>query len=88
MIVFVDEASFRQAPTLHQTWALRNCRPEVPTRGERNTQKILGSVSLHSAQFAYRHQIEYFNHQTYGAFVADIILPTYSPLHKYLQPVC
>lgn len=77
MIVFVDEASFRQTPTLHQTWAPRNCRPEIPTRGERHTQKILGSVSLHGAQFAYRHQTEYFNHQTYGAFVRDVILPTY-----------
>ena len=47
VIVDVDEASFRQCPTLHQTWAPLNCRPEIPTRGERNTQKILGTVSLH-----------------------------------------
>ena len=51
--------------------------PQIPSRGENNTQKILGSVSLQGAQFAYRHQPEYFNHQTYGAFVADLILPTY-----------
>ena len=42
VIVYVDEASFRQSPTLHQTWAPRNQRPEIPTRGERNTQKVLG----------------------------------------------
>jgi transposase len=77
VIVFVDEASFRQCPTLHQTWAPLNCRPEIPTRGERNTQKILGTVSVQGARFAYRHQTEYFNHQTYRAFVQDVILPTY-----------
>jgi hypothetical protein len=60
----VDEASFRQCPTLHQTWAPQNCRPEIPTRGERHTQKILGAVSLQGAKFAYRHQTEYFNHLT------------------------
>ncbi|HUD83606.1 MAG TPA: IS630 family transposase [Candidatus Saccharimonadales bacterium] len=76
-IVYVDEASFRQCPTLHQTWAPLNCRPEIPTRGERNTQKILGALSLREAKFAYRHPTEYFNHVTYQAFVQEIILPTY-----------
>ena len=73
----MDAASFRQCPTLHQTWAPRNCRPEIPTRGQRNTQKILGAVSLQQAQFAYRHQTEYFNRFTYQSFVHDVILPTY-----------
>jgi transposase len=50
-----------------------NCRPEIPTRGERNTQKILGAVSLQGAQFAYRH----FNNVTYLAFVQEVVLPTY-----------
>jgi transposase len=77
VIVYVDEASFRQCPTLPQTWAPLNCRPEIPTRGERNTQKILGAVRLQDAKFAYRHQTEYFNHVTYQSFVQDIILPTY-----------
>jgi hypothetical protein len=49
----MDGASFRQCPTLHQTWAPLNCRPEITTRGERNTQKILGAVSLQQARFAY-----------------------------------
>ena len=77
VIVFVDEASFRQTPTRHQTWAPRNCRPEIPTRGQRHTQKILGRVSLQGAHFAYRHQTEDFNQQTYGAFSTDVSLPTY-----------
>lgn len=77
IIVYVDEASFRQSPTLHQTWAPCNSRPEIPTRGERNTQKILGAVCLQGARFAYRHQTEYFNHLTYQSFLQDIVLPAF-----------
>jgi len=77
IIVFTDEASFRQSPTLHQTWAPRNTRPQIPTRGERNTQKILGAVALRSGKFVYRHQVDYFNHATYRAFVQEVILPGY-----------
>lgn len=46
VIVFEDEASFQQTPTLRATWARRGCQPQIPTRGERNTQKIFGAVSL------------------------------------------
>src|ERR1017187_6607217 len=51
VIVFEDEASFRQTPTLHATWAKRGSQPQIPTRGERNTQKIFGAVRLDNAQF-------------------------------------
>jgi transposase len=74
--VYEDEASFRQTPTLHQTWAPLNSQPRIPTRGERNTQKILGAVSL-PGQFVYRHQTEYFNAQTYLRFLAEEVLPTF-----------
>jgi len=77
VIVFTDEASFRQSPTLCQTWAPRRHRPHIPTRGERNTQKVLGAVALQSAKFVYRHQEEYFNHLTYRSFVQEVILPGY-----------
>ena len=77
VIVFVDEASFRQTPTLRQTWAPCNKRPQIPTRGERNTQKVLGAVELRSAKYVYRHQTDYFNHQTYRSFVEDVVLPGY-----------
>ena len=75
IIVFEDEASFRQSPTLHQTWAPRHSQPQIPTRGERNTQKILGAVALASGHFVYRHQTEYFNTETYGAFLEEVLLP-------------
>ena len=77
VIVYIDEASFRQSPTLHQTWAPRNSQPRIPTRGERHTQKILGAVALREARFVYRHQTEYFNSQTYPAFVEEQVLPAF-----------
>jgi DDE superfamily endonuclease len=77
VIVFEDEASFRQSPTLYRTWAPVNSQPKIPTRGQRNTQKIFGAVSLYDQKFVYRHQSEYFNAQTYMTFLEDHILPAY-----------
>ena len=75
MIVYEDEASFRQTPTLSRTWAPRGCQPQVPTRGERNTQKILGAVSVPAARFVWRHQTDYFNTGTYLSFLEEVLLP-------------
>jgi transposase len=77
VIVYEDEASFRQSPTLHQTWAPKNSQPKIPTRGERNSQKILGAISMYNAQFTYKHQTEYFNAQTYIAFLEMTLLPEF-----------
>ena len=63
MIVFEDEASFRQTPTLHATWARRGSQPQIPTRGERNTQKIFGAVRLDNASFMYLHQEDYLQYR-------------------------
>jgi transposase len=43
----------------------------------RNTQKILAGVALHGGHFAYRHQTEYFNAETYLAFLEDVLLPSF-----------
>lgn len=75
MIVYEDEASFRQTPTLYRTWARRGCQPQIPTRGQRNTQKVLGAVSVPTGDFVWRHQSEYFNAQTYLSFVEGELLP-------------
>ena len=77
VIVFEDEASFRQMPTLHATWARRGSQPQIPTRGERNTQKIFGAVRLDNAQFTYLHQQDYFQWETYLAFVDQVLMPTF-----------
>ena len=75
--MFEDEASFRQSPTLHQTWAPLNSQPKIPTRGQRNTQKILGAVSLFDSKFEYRHQTEYFNADTYISFLEQTLVPSF-----------
>lgn len=77
VIVHEDEASFRQEPTLHQTWAVKGCQPKVPTKGQRNTQKILGAVSLYEGKFCYRHQSKYFNAETWLSFLEGVLLPCY-----------
>jgi transposase len=77
VIVFEDEASFRQTPTLHATWARRGSQPQVPTRGERNTQKIFGAVRLDRGQFIYQHQQDYFQWETYLVFLQHVLLPTF-----------
>ena len=77
IVVFEDEASFRQSPTLHRTWAYRHSQPQIPSSGKRNTQKILGGVRLDNGQFVYRHQTEYFNSETYISFLDQVLLPFY-----------
>jgi len=60
VIVFEDEAWFRQTPTLDATWAKRGSQPQIFTRGERNAQKIFGAVRLDNSYFTYLHQQDYF----------------------------
>ena len=54
-MLFADEASFRQDPSLYQTWARRGHQPLIPTTGQRNTQKIFGAVDLYRPRFYYQH---------------------------------
>jgi len=77
VIVFEDEASFRQTPTLHATWARLGSRPQISTKGERHTQKIFGAVRLDTAQFIYQHQEECFHSKTYVAFLEEVMLPAF-----------
>jgi len=72
IIVYGDEASFRQSPTLHQTWAPINAQPEIPSKGQRNSQKIFGAVALYSGDFLYKHKEANFNSETYIEFLEDI----------------
>jgi transposase len=77
VIVFEDEASFRQTPTLHATWAKRGSQPQIPTRGERHTQKIFGAVRLDNAGFLYLHQESYFQGKTDRAFLEQVLGPAF-----------
>jgi transposase len=77
VIVFEDEASFRQTPTLHATWARRGSQPQIPSRGERHTQKVFGAVRLDNSAFAYWHLEDYFHWETYLIFLEQILLPAF-----------
>lgn len=77
MIVFSDEASFRQTPTLHATWARCGSQPQIPTLGQRHTQKIFGAVSVPKARLVWRHQQEYFQWETYLEFVEEKVLVSF-----------
>lgn len=77
VIVFEDEASFRQTPTLHATWARRGCQPQVLSCGQRHTQKIFGAVRLDNAEFVYWHLEEYFQWETYLLFLEKVLVPAY-----------
>ncbi len=68
VIIFTDEATFRQTPTLHDTWA---------PRGERHSQKIFGAVRLETAEFTYLHHQENFQWETYRAFLDQVVLPAF-----------
>ena len=77
MIVFEDEAWFRQTPTLDATWAKRGSQPQIFTRGERNAQKIFGAVRLDNSHFTYLHQQDYFQWETYLAFLEQVVVPAF-----------
>lgn len=62
---------------MHATWARVASQPHIPTRGERNTQKIFGAVRLDTAQFTYLHQPDYFQWETYVAFLDQILVPAF-----------
>lgn len=82
-IVFIDEASFRQTPTLHQTWSLVNSQPKIPSKGQRNTQKIFGAVDLYSSDFIYMHKTnDNFNYETYIEFLENMISHYYKNKQK------
>ena len=62
---------------MHATWARVGSQPHIPTRGERNTQKIFGAVRLDTAQFIYLHQQDYFQWETYVAFLDQVLVPAF-----------
>ena len=51
IIVFEDEAAFRQDPTLFRSWCRRGGRFYVLTYGQRNTQHVYGAISAQDARF-------------------------------------
>jgi len=75
VIVYEDEASFRQTPTFHRTWAPLNSQPKIPTHGQRNTQKIFGAIALLSGDFQYMHLEGSFDYESYIAYLDNVLVP-------------
>lgn len=71
-MLFADEASFRQDPTLYQTWARRGTQPLIPTTGQRNTQKVFGAVDIRRPRAYFVQSEDMFNGQTYTQFLSSL----------------
>lgn len=54
ILMFQDEASFRQDCTLYRTWARIGQQPQIITYGKRNTQHVFGAVSIYTLHFFYQ----------------------------------
>jgi hypothetical protein len=52
-------------------------QPQIPTRGERHTQKVFGAVRLDDVSFTYLHQQDYFQWETYLAFLEQVVVPAF-----------
>jgi transposase len=85
IIVFEDEASFRQDSTTHATWSRRGCQPLMPITGARKSIKVYGCVELASAKFTYQTTEESFNADTYIDFL-EVLASKYHKKHlSYIQ---
>lgn len=71
-MLFEDEASFQLDPTLHRTWARVGHQPRVPTRGERKTAHIYGTIALQDASFTYQF-VDVFNGKTFLGFLQTLL---------------
>jgi hypothetical protein len=80
-LIHEDEASFRQDPTLYQTWARTGCQPLIPTTGQRKMLKYFGSVEIYSARFLY-HRAPVFNASTYMTYLEQL-MKRYFPKKMY-----
>jgi len=77
VIVFEDEASFRQHPPCMRPGRAGASNLKFPPRRAQHA-KIFGAVRLDTAQFVYLHQPDYFQWETYLAFVDQILVPTFT----------
>lgn len=84
VIVFEDEASFRQTPTCMRPGPNAEVNLRFRCEGRRNTQKIFGAVRLDNASFICLHQEDYFKWETYLAFLEQAVLPAFYRHRIYL----
>jgi transposase len=73
IIVYVDEATFRQTPTVVRTWAPISSQPQIPTEGQRNKRKVFGAVAS-DGRIEFRIGDENFGVETYLSFLEGKVM--------------
>jgi transposase len=73
--LFGDEALFKQSGTVCRTWGPRGERVEVRSQPGRKSIGVFGAVTVdhRNPRFHFRFETEHFNHQTFFAFVMQLI---------------
>jgi transposase len=72
VIIFEDEAAFRQDVTIFRSWFRKGRRTYIPSLGQRNTQHVYGAISLPGARFSYRFT-ESCNGSTHQEFLERLV---------------
>ena len=73
IVVFEDEASFRQDSTLHRTWSRIGDQPLVNVTGARRSVKLFGAVELYSGRLLCQEsKTSKFNADSYLDFLHHI----------------
>jgi transposase len=73
VILFEDEASYRQWGSLAYTWGRRGKQPTVKTCGKRKSLKMFGTIELQGGDFQYRECEGRYNGDTYRTFLDQLL---------------
>lgn len=80
VILFGDEASFRQWGSLAYTWGRRGKKSVVKTCGKRKCLKYFGTIELHDGDFQYMECEGRYTGDTYLSFLKQL-------LARYSRPI-
>lgn len=80
VILFGDEASFRQWGSLAYTWGRRGKKSSVKTCGKRKSLKMFGTIELQDGDFQYMECEGRYNGDTYLTFLKQL-------LTRYSRPI-
>jgi len=73
VILFEDEASFRQWGSLAYTWGIRGKQPTTKTCGKRKSLKMFGTIELKGGDFQYMECEGRYNGDTYRTFLNQLL---------------
>jgi putative transposase len=73
VILFEDEASYRQWGSLAYTWGLRGKQPATKTCGKRKSLKMFGTIELQGGDFQSKECEGRYNGDTYRTFVDQLL---------------